>query len=196
MIALSFQIEIFEGHNPSSYFWIMPVVLHKEFDIFLDDVERVNDEISIEEDSIYSFLYYFYIRYFDDDLAINQERIMCFDKNVVDGHHHLPGFDPNLEYNFYTYDTIKLMLDDILNTAKLLEVDYDNESLKPVKEDFWLSLMTEDGSNDYKTEDENHPQAIKRNIHVVIDFYRRFVDRMNKMLDRNPSTNIICIKGP
>ena len=193
---MSFQIEIIEGHDPSSYFWIFPVILHKECDIILGDVEGLADEISIEEGYVDCFLAHFFLKYFDDDLAINQERIMCFDEDEVDGHHHLPGFGWNLEYNFYTYDTIKLMLHDIIKTAELLEVDYDNESLGPVKERFSIYYMSEYGSDDYKTEKEKQQQAIKKNIHVVIDFYRCFVKRMRKTLENNHKTEVICIEGP
>ena len=45
-------IEIIEGHNPSSYFWIMPVKV-KDMTKDIDDMDNIDEyrklEISIEE---------------------------------------------------------------------------------------------------------------------------------------------------
>ncbi|MCD8216305.1 MAG: hypothetical protein LUC97_11810 [Clostridiales bacterium] len=54
--------------------------------------------------------------------------------------------------------------------------------------------MTQDSDKYIFTKDDS--VAIKENVNVVIDFYNRFVKRMNKMMEDNPETNLISIMGP
>jgi hypothetical protein len=92
------------------------------------------------------------------------------------------------------------MLDDIEKTANLLESDYENEYIKPIVEElvkkYSIHYMVEYDSEDYHVNKDDHPQVIKKNIHVVVDFYRRFVERINKMMEHNRDTNVLCIMGP
>ena len=57
------MFRIINGHNDSSYFWIMPVkvrdITQKIYNS--EDVDEMRAcEISIEEDDVQLFLYYFY----------------------------------------------------------------------------------------------------------------------------------------
>lgn len=194
--VIDISLEIIEGHDPGSYFWIFPVKILRNHDIWRDEVEQLPDEISIEEDYVHDFLLDFFNKYFDDDLDINEERIMFFADEENDGHSYINGLDWNLEYNFYTYDTIRLMLEDIEKTAELLVADYENDALQQIKKHISNYYMAEYGSGDYKIGKEKQPQDFKNNAYIIVDFYTRFVDRMRKMLMHDQNANIICIEGP
>lgn len=98
------QIPIVEGHDGSSYFWIMPVRHVEVSDDNWYGIEECREqEISIEEDDIGEFLYFFLEKYFDPDYPYGQVR----DRYCGS------GFEWNLEYNIYTYETIREMLDEI-----------------------------------------------------------------------------------
>lgn len=195
---MTYRLEITEGHDGGACFWIYPVVVHKKYNIGSEDVEKLPEEISLDEDHFVHFLEYFFLKYFDAELPFNKWRI----EYRIDGEEYayVEGFEWYLEHNFYTYDSIGKMLDEIEKTANLLESDYDNEYLKPIVEKlverYSINYMVEYDSEDYHVNKNDQPQAIKKNIHVVVDFYRRFVERINKMMEHNRGTNVICIMGP
>lgn len=182
---MSFGIEIYEGHNPSSYFWFIPVILKEKGVIFDSEVIELDDEFSIEEENVFSFLWYFLIKYFDQKLSYNMRR----DNYGYNG----GAFDPNLTYHFYTYETLEKMADDILEVAYMLENDYHNIMLEDIKKKFEIGLMCSNYDYEKAMEDSN---AVQNNIKVVTGFYRRFVKRLRKMMANSPETNIISIMGP
>ncbi len=191
---MDFQIEIKEGHASSAYFWIHPVIILNCKDTWgISGVEKLPDEVSIDEENVSSFLSYFFKKYFDDNLSINQSRIDFIHEGEIV---YVRGFEWYLVDNFYTYDTMHQMLDEISKIADMLENDYDNDSLKPIIEEYSICLMIKQGSRDYNASKEVEPQLIKANKHIVIDFYRRFVNRITKMMENNPRTDIISINGP
>ncbi|MCD8089225.1 MAG: hypothetical protein LUD81_01120, partial [Clostridiales bacterium] len=88
---------------------------------------------------------------------------------------------------------IKDMLSEISEKAQLLSEDYENPQLADLKNNFSPYYMTMD---DKYLDDEYNETVVKENIETVIDFYSRFVKRMNKMMEDNPETNLISIMGP
>ena len=84
------EIGIVDGHDSSSYFWIMPVrVIDFENTADLDSVAEMRSaEISIEEDDVAQYLTPFLYKYFDEELTENKKR-----KDVS-------GFEWYLEHNF------------------------------------------------------------------------------------------------
>lgn len=188
------EIEIKQGHDASSYFWIMPAKVRFGDMITDDDVEcQYDSEISIEEGYIECFLEYFFLKYFDRTLTCN--------KNRHDGCMYLSErfgkaeFEWNLEHNFFTYEQITRMLSEIEWTAHTLETDIENPFLEPIKEGFSIFYMTERNSEDYKA-GVTDTASLKRNIAVVTDFYRRFVRHMRDMMSNNPDFDIISVMGP
>ena len=182
---MAYEIKIKEGHDPSSYFWFRPVIVKKKEKILWSDVQELDDEFSIEENDIYCFLSYFFLKYFDRNLYFNQHRFEYAG--------YIEGFEWNLTTNFYTYDCINKMLDDIESAAEMLKNDYSNELLAPVKEKFSLYNMCEPSHSDWINRNQ---AAIKDHVDVVIDFYGRFVHRLRKMMSDNPQTHLISIMGP
>ncbi len=57
-----------------------------------------------------------------------------------------------------------------------------------------LYVCSEDDS-DYKNVDKSE-EAMKRHIDVVIDFYKRFVEKIRKAIEDYPNYNLIGIMGP
>lgn len=160
------QIPIVEGHDCSSYFWIMPVKRMEKTAEDDDPVEEyLEEKTSIEEDNVSQFLYFFLEKYFDSDYPYDGIRDEYWEKE----------FEWHLEYNIYTYDTMRLMLAEIESCANLLEQDYDAEELAKVKERFWQDVHTAE---------------------EIVDFYRRFVRRMRAMMEYAPEYELISFMGP
>lgn len=130
------EIEIIEGYDPSSYFWIQPAVVADSEIIEYEDITLFEDEISIEETDVDCFLYYFFNKYFDLKLYCNKKLY----GRVVSGEANPNGFEWYLTENFYTYDTMRMMLCEILEIADLLEKDFSNKGLDVIKKRF--SIIT------------------------------------------------------
>lgn len=184
---MGYEIEIIEGHDSSSYFWFHPVIVNDKEKITDDDVYELEEEFSIEEGDVECFLAYFFFKYFDEDLPFNKKRYYYeFDE-------YIKGFEWYLTYNFYTYDTMKKMTEEILMTADLLGSDYDDPRLDEIKKKFSIFYMCDTSDEDFKN---GNTSAIRDHISVVIDFYRRFAARMNAMMENNKNTSLISIMGP
>lgn len=183
---MAFEIEIVEGHDPSSYFWFRPVIVDKKDKITWDNVKELDDEFSIEEGNIDCFLAYFLFKHFDSDLYYNQHRYECYEG-------YIEHFEWYLTHNFYTYETLSKMLNDIESAADMLKKDYYNPMLAPIKERFSIFYMCEQNHPDWIN---GNKMAIEDHVDVVIDFYNRFVARVRKMMIDNPQTNLLSIMGP
>ena len=177
------QITIVEGHDSSSFFWIMPVKQVERSDENWTGVdEYCEEEISIEEGDMDEFLYYFLEEYFDPDFPYT-----CRD-------HCGNGFEWNLEYNIYTYDSIRKMLSDIKEHSDLLKRDYDNPKLEGLKKYFHASSFLQDYYHIPNPPPDD--EIIKDNIDVAISFYERFCRRMEAMMDHAPQYELISFMGP
>lgn len=172
------QVVIVEGHDSSSYFWIMPV--QQDPEAYTRVKEYREEEISIEENDVHELLYYFLDKYFDTDFPY-----ICRDEYCG------RGFEWNLEYNIYTYDTMRMMLDDIKATANLLQTNFDNPMLDEVKKRLCLGVYL---PKDTPRVERN--EALKDRIHIAVDFYDRFCRRMEAMMNNSPQYELISFMGP
>ncbi len=179
-------IEIEEGRSYSSYFWFGSVKVPSKDKIYDKDVVELPEVFSIEEGNVECFLYYFLLKYFDNELVYNKNR-------YDDANGYEEDFVHWLTFNFYTYNTLKAMIEDILYCVNLLKTDYHNEYLHPLKESFSIYYMCGKNDKDYGN---NSKEAIQRNIDVVIDFYERFVKRLLQMMENNTDAELIYIMGP
>ena len=68
---MAFEIEIIEGHDPSSYFWFRPVIVHNTEKVTWKATEELKEEFSVEEGDVDCFLSYFLFKYFDSELVYN-----------------------------------------------------------------------------------------------------------------------------
>lgn len=181
------QIPIVEGHEGSSYFWIMPVRHVEVSDDNWYGIEECREqEISIEEDDVGEFLYFFLDKYFDHSYPYGKAR----DRYCGS------GFEWNLEYNIYTYETIREMLDEIELCAGLLETDFDNPALTDLKNGFHPYTFDPDENRYQKKLTDEEEYLIRDNIGIALDFYERFVRRMRKMMQAADDYELISFMGP
>ena len=187
------EIRIVDGHDSSSYFWIMPVrVIDYSNTENLDSVaEMRSTEISIEEDDVSQYLTPFLYKFFDDELEAN--------KNRADAQ----GFEWYLTHNFFTFDSITSILNAINDTIDALDSGRDNEFTAKLREKrgtaTYQLLYARDMSEDQiKAYNANGPTEENTEIDLIIDFYRRFVYRMEYMMKvgKEKGYDLISFMGP
>lgn len=112
-------ITIVAGHDTSSYFWIEPVNKPKNGDYYYNADCLNKEQISIEEDDVYKYLYDFLKPEFDSRLQIpfRDEQDPC-------------EFEWNLEYNVFTVEQIKNILQKIQNELESLAGEDEEITIK------------------------------------------------------------------
>lgn len=197
------EIGIIDGHDSSSYFWIQPVRIIDFSDTNgIDNVaEMKSAEISIEEDDVDQYLTPFLNKYFDDELEANKKRVAnCSDVNNIS---HVRGFEWYLTHNFYTYSSIKNMLNDIRDTINALYFRRKNEFTDKLKEkrgSATYELICAKGLSEeqIKEYNDNRPKKDDTKAELIIDFYERFIYRMEYMMKvgKEKGYNLISFMGP
>lgn len=178
------QIPITDG-NYGAGFWIYPARYSRaKKDVFTD---RNTDEISIDE--LYMpALVPFLVKYFDKKHPYYKHQIPPELFN---------GFNWYQWHNLYSYDSIRKMLADINICADMLENDFNNPALRDVKKHIELFILNYFDGRYYPDIPEDEQNEIKRSrINIATDFYRRFTDRMETMLQRSPKYRLITFEGP
>lgn len=170
------EIGIVDGHDCSSYFWFMPVrVLDYANTDEIDNVaEMKSGEISIEQGDVSRYLMPFLHQHFDDELEANKRRMdsLCVDEDEIVA---ISGFAWYLTHNFYTFAAIEKMLQDISDTMEALSSGRETQYTAQIRPNI-----------NFKT-----PEP-------VIDFYRRFIYRMEYMIKvgKEKGYTLISIMGP
>lgn len=187
------EIGIVDGHDSSSYFWIMPVrVIDFENTADLDSVAEMRSaEISIEEDDVAQYLTPFLYKYFDEELTENKKR-----KDVS-------GFEWCLEHNFFTFDSMALILKDIEDTVDALSSGRETEYTQKLKikrgtatyQLVYAKNLTAEEVAEYNA---NRPTEDDTAEALVVDFYQRFLYRMEYMMKvgKEKGYNLISFMGP
>ena len=187
------EIGIVDGHNSSSYFWIMPArIIDYDDSGDTDNVAEMRSiEISIEEDDVAQYLTPFLYEYFDEKIDANKHR-----RNVS-------GFEWYLEHNFFTYDQMSHILKDIADTVDAL--------ISCTETEYTKKLKIKRGTSAYRllyakdlTEDEvaaynaNRPTEDDTEVALVVDFYQRFLYRMEYMMKvgKEKGYDLISFMGP
>lgn len=182
------RIEIVDGHDFCDYFWLRPAIIEETGEV--DDIYGVKifhshllrDEISIQEDIADSCLKYWFYKYYDKNYDYNLRRPESLFENNN-------NFEWYLTENYYSYSTMEKMCEEILEVADLLETDYNNQSLDEIKKSFFVPYKI---SKDERQDDD----YIKTHAYLFIDFYRRFVSKIRKIMNRNKDTDVFTITGP
>ncbi|MCI6272191.1 MAG: hypothetical protein MR601_04500 [Erysipelotrichaceae bacterium] len=187
------EIGIVDGHDGSSYFWIMPVrVIDYENIGGLDSVAEMESiEISIADDDVDQYLTPFLYQHFDEELEENKKR-----KDAS-------GFEWYLEHNFFTFDSMKLILKDIENTIDAVisgrETEY-TQMLKIKRGTETYQLLYAKGLNEKEVTEYNDNRSIENDTEValIVDFYQRFLYRMEYMMKvgKENGYNLISFMGP
>jgi len=187
------EIGIVDGHDSSSYFWIMPVrVIDYEDAADLDSVAEMRSvEISIEEDDVDQYLTPFLYEYFDEEIEANKNR-----KDVS-------GFEWYLEHNFFTFDQMMHILKDIADTVEALVSGKETEYTKKLKikrgtatyQLLYAKNLTEEEVAAYNA---NRPTEDDTEVELVVDFYQRFLYRMEYMMrvGEEKGYDLISFMGP
>jgi len=197
------EIEIINGHNGSSYFGIQPVrVIDFSDTNDIDNVAKMESaEISIEEDDVDQYLTPFLDKYFDNELEANKKRIdYCSDADNIS---YVCGFEWYITHNFYTHNSIKNMLNDIRDTMNALSSGRKNEFTDKLKEKrgwatFQLCYAKGWTEEQIKKYNDNRPKEDDTEVKLIIDFYERFIYRMEYMIKvgEEKGYNLISFMGP
>ena len=201
------EIGIVDGHDSSSYFWIMPVrVVDDDNTDSIDNVAEMRSvEISIEEDDVAQYLTPFLYPYFDDELEANKKRLNDYwvDDNGAEHASQAVGFEWNLTYNYYTYDSMAKILNDIRDTVDALTAGRETGyTLKLREKRGWATyqlLYARDlGEEQIKEYNDNRPTRDDTEVELIIDFFQRFLYRMEYMMrvGKEKGYDLISFMGP
>ena len=171
------QIMIVNGRGGGGTFWILPINLDRteeESDWLMDGYGISIDDIYVAE-----FLSEFLYRYFDPDIQEREE----YEENSFDWY----------GGNLYSFDSIKKMVEDIRTVCRMLENDYSNPALTDIKSQ-WSWYPYSDKRVDELSKKEIDSLR-KHVVPVALDFYNRFCDRMENMM-QIPGVNAISFAGP
>ena len=201
------EIGIVDGHHSSSYFWIMPVRIVD--DTNTDSIDNVAEmksvEISIEENDVFQYLTPFLYTYFDDNLDANKKRVedLWIDDNGIEHATYVSGFEWNLTYNYYTYDSMAKILKDIRDTVDALTAGRETEyTVKLRGKRGWAAyqlLYARDLSEEQiKAYNDNRPTEDDTEVELIIDFFQRFLYRMEYMMrvGKEKGYDLISFMGP
>ena len=187
------EIGIVDGHDSSSYFWIMPArVIDYDDSGDVDSVAQMKSiEISIEEDDVDQYLTPFLYKYFDEENEANKHRRDVF------------GFEWYLEHNFFTYEQMAHILKDIADTIDALVSGKETEYTKKLKitrgtETHQLLYARDLSEGEVAAYNANRPTEDDTAVELVVDFYQRFLYRMEYMMKvgKEKGYNLISIMGP
>lgn len=197
------EIEIIDGHDFSSYFWIQPVrVIDFSDTNEIDNIaEMKTAEISIEQDDVDQYLTPFLYKYFDNKLDANKNRVNYYAENEESSC--LKNFVWYLTHNFYTYSAISNMLNDIRDTVDALIFKRKNEFTDKLKEKrgtatyelIYSKNLTDEQIKEYNA---NRPKEDDTEVELIIDFYRRFIYRLEYMMKvgKENGYDLISFMGP
>ncbi|MCM1368498.1 MAG: hypothetical protein NC184_06805 [Roseburia sp.] len=176
------KIEIGEVYTGGSEYSFRGVTLVNDMP---EQYSYADDAFYIEEGDIECFLYYFLSKHFDGNMSVN---CTCSGTSY-DAHE----FSLHLDHNYYSVPQIMSMLDDIVASTDLLKTDYNKAIELDFAKDFSIFYMTNDFLSRYRMPEKD---AIKKHIGNVIDFYKRFVARMKKLIESDPNIKYIVVTGP
>ena len=203
------EIKIVDGHDPSSYFWFKPARVIDYADTqynYWDNVAVMkNIEISVEEDDVSQFLEPFLMKHFDSNLEANQKRIDYYrtDENGDKVAVYYTDFEWYLTHNYYTFDSIRDMINDISDTIDALSNDRENEFTGILREKrgtatFKLCYAKGFSQEQIDEYNANRPTEDTTDKAIIIDFYRRFIYRMEYMIKVGAENgfDLVSVMGP
>ena len=193
------EIEIIDGNEGSSYFWIMPVRVIDYTDTNdFDNVARMEHaEISIEHDDVSQYLEPFLLKHFDSELEANKKRLDMYDNKPLD------GFEWYVTDNFYTHDSVKNLIRDLEDTIDALSTGRENEFTiklreKRGSETFKLLYSKTQSQEEIDEYNNNRPTVDDTAPELIVDFYRRLIFRLEYMMNVGIENgyNLISVMGP
>lgn len=200
------EIKIVDGHDSSSYFWIQPVrVIDYTNTNDIDSVAEMSSaEISIEEDDVEQYLTPFLFKYFDSELDANRRRFdyCCTDDEGIDEMEYVDDFEWYLTHNFYAFDSIRSIINDLNDTIDALSTGRETEYTKELKikrgsETRPLVSSRPMGQEEIDEYNRNRPTVDDTPAEMIIDFYKRLIYRLEYMLKvgEEKGYNLISVMG-
>ncbi len=196
----------------SSCFYITPVKIASADDhkikesrsirFYGDVMEYQNAAISIEEDYVYQFLFFFLDKWFNKELSHAYRVANGYDEEFLkEIYPEGEGFEWYLKYNVYTYEAIQDMLSEIKTKKTMLATDYFSHELDDLKKYFcYLSLCSEEkikiNPDEIPSTSWWYEEALKAEGRLVVDFYDRFIWYMERMMKLTPACSAIAFVGP
>ena len=201
------EIGIVDGHDSSSYFWIMPVrIIDYSNTNKIDNVAEMRSaEISIEEDDVAQYLTPFLYKHYDDELEANKQRIEghWIDDDGNEQTDAVRGFEWHLTHNYFTFDSMVKILKDITDTVDALIPGRETAYTKKLKikrgtatyQLVYAKNLNEEEVAEYNA---NRPTEDDTEVGLVVDFYQRFLYRMEYMMKvgKEKGYNLISFMGP
>ena len=181
------EIGIVDGYYGSSCFRIMPARILDDTDTADPEnvAKVVGAEISIEISDVDQYLTPFLYKYFDDELEANKRRVDYWGNDESDENAtYITGFE-FYNINYYTFEAMENILRDIRDTTSALSSGKETEYIKQIRE------IVQEQIYDY---DANFDSEIE----LLIDFYNRFLYRMEHMIrvGKEKGYNLISFTGP
>lgn len=131
------------------------------------DIEFGNNGFSVEEFPFDDVFYYFMDKYFDKHLKWNKlSHEDCWDM---------------FGENYFTYESIRDMIDELEKVCNLIENDYDNTCLEFIKR---------------KNYGEHKVTLPKYIVKKYIRVYKAFVEALKTIIKNNPDFDLILFAGP
>jgi len=179
-------IEIIDGHDSGGCFWFKPcnidITDNKGKKDYWEQVMSAENEISVDEIYFDDFLAYFFLQEFEEELEANKIR---YDSELD----RIKGFGWNLDYNFFTVEQVKKVVDKIWNFAIDMESIAREEIAKkhPILETKYCKPI-DIIKNAYNN--------VNHNPCAVHDFYLRFTSKVMGMIEKNPDMKYFSVMGP
>ncbi len=174
------QIYIVNGRGSGGDFWIVPLCSNESDDekhVFFD-----NYGMSIDDYDLHEFLSEFLYKYYDPSIQetdhFDSESVRTFD-----------WYGRNL----YSFENMRKMLQDIRGAAELLLSDYDNPKLSAIKSNYSWYRYTSKHKDELTDAEIN--ELRKNQVPIAVDFYLRFVKRMESMM-KLPGCDMVSFAGP
>ena len=187
------EIRIVDYWYGSSYFGIRParIIEYSDADHYSNIAANSDMSISIEEDDVDQYLTPFLYKYFDEELKANKKRSDA------------RGFDWYLTHNFFTFSSMENIIADIKDTIDALSKGRENEYTAELRKKrgfatyqlLYAKDMTKEQVDEYN---KNRPTEDDTELELIIDFYNRFIYRMEYMLKIGAENgyNLISFMGP
>lgn len=199
------EIGIVNGHDSSSYFWIMPVrvIVFTDTDSIDAVAEMRSVEISIEEGDVDKYLAPFLFKHLDNELEVNKKRVEMnwLDDDGNEKVIYVEGFEWYLTHNYYTFESIKEMLKEIRETMEAISSGKETEFTEQIrKKRGFVTYRScyEINSNEGLVRGNKESEDDSSKANQIIDFYRRFINRMEYMMTVGEENgfDLISFMGP
>ena len=146
----------------------------------------------------------FLYNYYDDELEANKKRVEHYwiDDDGNKQSTPVSGFEWYLTHNFFTFDQIVQILKDIADTVDALTSGRETEYTKKLKlkrgPATYQLLYAKDLNEEAVEYNANRPTEDDTEVGLVVDFYQRFLYRMEYMMKvgKEKGYNLISFMGP